>query len=72
MKKSIALIVLIAASLAMSVRTPAAQEGAGPRIRIPQERFDLGRVVPGGPVEHIFEIRNDGDETLVIERIKTS
>lgn len=72
MKRAMVNTAFVALVLAAGVLTLPAQELQGPRIRIPQERFDLGKVTPGGPVEHIFEIRNDGDEPLVIERIKTS
>ncbi|HAR45526.1 MAG: hypothetical protein A2X56_15525 [Nitrospirae bacterium GWC2_57_13] len=72
MKKTIVIAAMVAAVLASGVLTLSAQEPQGPRIGIPQERFDLGKVVQGEKVEHVFEIRNEGDEPLVIERIKTS
>lgn len=72
MKKRLVIAALITTVLATGHLTLSAQEIQGPRIGIPQERFDLGKVIGGGKAEHIFEIRNEGDEPLVIERIKTS
>jgi hypothetical protein len=46
-----------------------AAERQGPRIYVHESRFDLGSVVQGAVPEHVFEIRNLGDEVLEIGRI---
>ena len=72
MKSKISSIVMIIAAIAACARTLPAEQPQGPRIGIAEERVDLGRVVQGTRAEHLFGIRNEGDEALVIEQIKTS
>jgi len=62
----IAVLVVIAASAGLLP----AQEIKGPRIECKEMRHDLGKVVEGTQASHVFEIRNLGSETLVIERIQ--
>ncbi len=47
-----------------------AQETGGPRTIVPGSVFDSGRVARGDVIEHAFEIRNEGDAPLKIERVK--
>jgi hypothetical protein len=49
-----------------------AQEIAGPKIAAKEVRHDLGRVVQGVQASHTFDVRNEGAQTLVIERVQTS
>ncbi len=44
----------------------------GPRIRFLEDRFDLGKVVEGQDVFHIFKFVNEGDDTLVVEGFSLS
>jgi hypothetical protein len=44
----------------------------GPRIYIAEPRADLGTVAEGAVVDHVFEIKNVGDEPLVIQRLQPS
>lgn len=47
-------------------------EGIGPRINISPQSFDFGEVDYGETVEHIFKVKNLGNESLKINRISTS
>jgi hypothetical protein len=49
-----------------------AGEPQGPRIYVGEERFDFGSVAPGSQPEHIFEIKNVGDEVLEIRKIQSA
>jgi hypothetical protein len=62
---SMAVFFLCAASLA-------AQEYSGPKIEVKEIRHDFGKVVQGTQASHVFEIKNAGKETLVIERVQSS
>jgi hypothetical protein len=42
----------------------------GPRIYVKDSKFDFGTVRPGEQPEHIFEIKNVGDEVLDIQRVQ--
>jgi len=45
---------------------------AAPLASVPVAEHDFGRLKEGGEAFHLFTIKNDGDEPLVIKRIKTS
>ena len=45
-------------------------ERQGPRIFVKDSKFDFGTVRPGTQPEHIFEIKNVGDEVLDIQRVQ--
>jgi len=47
-----------------------AQEFKGPKIEVKGDRYDFGKVVQGTPATHTFEVRNTGNEPLVIERVQ--
>ena len=49
-----------------------AVDNTGPKIEVPEMRYDFGKVIQGTRVEHVFEIRNAGSEQLVIEKIQPS
>jgi len=65
-------IVLFAVLLSFLALFASAEELQGPRIYVPQPRHDLGTVQVGDRPEHTFEIRNVGNELLVIGGIKPS
>jgi hypothetical protein len=44
----------------------------GPRIKFKEESKDFGKMNQGKVLTHIFVFKNEGDENLVIERVKTS
>jgi Protein of unknown function (DUF1573) len=50
----------------------AAPENKGPKIEIKEMRYDLGKVVQGTKVSHIFEVKNVGSEQLVIQKVQPS
>jgi hypothetical protein len=66
-KAVILLLVLVAAVLPGSV---SAGERQGPKISVKDARFDFGVVSQGTRPEHIFEIKNTGDEPLEITQIQ--
>lgn len=45
-------------------------ERQGPRIFVQDSKFDFGTVRTGTQPEHIFEVKNVGDEVLDIQRIQ--
>ena len=47
-----------------------AGEPQGPRIYVGEGRFDFGSVAAGSQPEHIFEIKNMGDEVLEIRQVQ--
>jgi len=49
-----------------------AEEYAGPKITVAELTHEFGNVVQGTVVTHVFEVRNDGIEQLIIERIQPS
>ena len=68
MKKTyVAMLVVAAVVIAAS---GSAGERQGPRIYVKDARFDFGTVRPGTQPEHIFEIKNVGDEVLEIQRVQ--
>ena len=66
-KVGISVLVLAMFVLAGSV---SAGEHQGPRISVKEDRFDFGTVAQGTQAEHIFEIKNTGDELLEITQIQ--
>ena len=50
----------------------AALDNNGPRIEIKEMRYDFGKVVQGTQAEYVFEVRNAGNEQLVIEKVQPS
>lgn len=62
---------LAALVLALTMHGAAfAAQRQGPRIYVQEGRFDLGTVDQGTVPEHIFEIKNLGDEVLEIRQIQ--
>ena len=63
---SASLIVLL---LIVTVAAVAAEAG-GPKIVLPEPKFDFGAVPAGHRVEHVFEVRNGGDAVLEIQKVQ--
>ncbi len=59
---------VLAAALAVAAGGPRAE--AAPRIVVDRPLHDFGSVERGTPVEHVFTVRNGGDEPLRIEHVK--
>lgn len=51
---------------------PVLGDGSGPRLTVPvgTDTHDFGRVMQGQNVEHVFEVKSDGTEDLVINQVK--
>lgn len=47
-----------------------ASDPPGPRIHIGEGRFEFGTVTAGSLPEHIFDIKNVGDEVLEIRQVQ--
>jgi len=45
---------------------------AAPKIVAPETDYDFGVVEEGKPAVHIFKLQNVGDDTLVIDRVRSS
>jgi Protein of unknown function (DUF1573) len=71
MKKSLVFIGLVTAA-ALFAGILSAQESKGPKIAITEIKYDFGKVVQGTVASHVFEIRNVGNETLIIDRVAPS
>ena len=67
-KAGISMVVLAAVAIAASGF--AGDQRQGPRIFVKDALFDIGTVEPGAQPEHIFEIKNVGDEVLDIQRVQ--
>jgi len=48
----------------------AALDYNGPRIEIKEMRYDLGKVARGTQVSQIVEVKNVGNEQLIIEKVQ--
>ncbi len=49
-----------------------AQELRGPKIDVPEMRYDFGKVLQGTQLSHVFQVRNAGNGPLVIDRVVAS
>jgi len=45
---------------------------AAPDLQVAEPKFDFGEVFQGDKVRHVFEFVNQGDETLLIDRVRSS
>lgn len=45
---------------------------AAPNLQVDSPRFDFGEVLQGEKVLHVFEFFNQGDETLKVDRVRSS
>lgn len=68
MRKTLSLLVILLACFLLI----GAQAGMGPKIEVKETHHDAGKVIQGTRVSYVFEIRNAGTETLVIERVQSS
>ncbi len=58
--------------LFLSVGAALAQDHKGPRIEVGEMRYDFGKVPQGEQATHVFQVRNAGNEQLVIDRVVPS
>jgi len=61
-------LLIVASFFVLSVTNADSQ----PSIRFEAKIYDWGRVLEGDDVKHVFRFQNAGDETLKIEKVKTS
>ena len=50
----------------------AALENKAPKIEIKEMRHDFGKVVQGIKAEYVLEIKNAGNEQLIISKVQPS
>ena len=62
--------ILVAGLLCAGLVT--AQDNKGPKIEINEMRYDFGKIVQGTQATHVFDVKNTGNEQLVIEKVQTS
>lgn len=46
-------------------------QAEGPKLLIPQTMFDFGYVPPQSVISHYYLVKNVGEDTLKIEKVKT-
>ncbi len=68
MRKSI----LAAGALICLTVTTLAYATQGPRISVAEPLYDFGTVTAGAVLEHVFEIKNVGDDVLEIRKVAPS
>lgn len=68
--QSVLIAMLVA--VAVSAAGAAASGSPGPRIYLPEPTFDFGTVREGDQPEHVFEIKNVGNDTLIISQVRPS
>ncbi len=66
------LTVVVMAMLIACAGVLQAQDVSGPRIETREVNYDAGKVVQGTRVSHVFEVRNAGNEALIIDRLVPS
>jgi hypothetical protein len=64
----LALVICIAAFGSMA----SAQDVKGPKIVVKEMQHNLGKVVQGRQADYVFEVRNAGNEPLIIDRVVPS
>jgi len=62
-------VIALAAALISAAAVPAAGQ---PRIKFKETSWDFGRVKQGEPLSHEFVFSNEGDATLVIQKVTTT
>ena len=60
---------LMMLSLSVYPSIAVAEEISGPRLVIKERIFEHAEVEQGAIVQHTFEVRNEGDETLEIKKV---
>lgn len=68
--KKIAVLFLALIYLGFQAPFVSAQLAGGPKIIAKELRHDLGIVKQGTEASHVFEIRNEGNQTLIIEKVQ--
>ncbi len=69
--KKISVLFVVMIAIALAGLLPA-QEVKGPRIVARDAQYDFGKVTQGTTVSHVFDVRNAGNEPLIIDRVVPS
>ena len=64
------LIFLLALNIGCTISKDRVQTSTGPKIFIKERMFNSGKVEQGDTISHTFIIANQGDEKLLIEKVK--
>jgi hypothetical protein len=71
MKKILITVAFFMASVMFAGHLPAEQV-KGPKLEAAEVNYDFGKVIEGAQASHVFEIRNVGNEPLIIDRVVPS
>jgi hypothetical protein len=69
--KRIVFIIMVMAGL-LCAGPLAALDNRGPKIEVKELRHDFGKIVQGTTAEYVLEIKNVGNDQLVIEKVVPS
>jgi len=64
------LIFFLVLNSGCSIFNHCARENLGPKIAIEKIVFDAGNIKQGATISHTFLVANQGDEKLLIEKVK--
>ncbi len=70
MKKLWIVIFLIILCFITHLSLAWAQQASGPRMVIKEKEVDYMEVDEGKTIEHVFKVFNQGDQPLLIEKVK--
>jgi len=76
MKRAIILVMMTAGLLcagplkALENKAPIVPESIGPKIEIKDLRHDFGKISKGTKLTHTFEVKNVGNEQLIIQKVQ--
>ena len=45
---------------------------ASPKVVVPEDTYDFGTIQEGEEATHVFKILNQGDDSLVISKVRSS
>lgn len=71
MKKILVPIFFLIVFMVFAGHLPAKQV-RGPKLEAAEIKYDFGKVIEGSQASHVFEIRNVGDDLLIIDRVVPS
>ncbi len=69
MKRALFGAFLLIVCLFLCLPAGLAQQAAGPKMTIDEKLFDAKEVKEGEIIEHVFTVKNKGDEVLEIRKV---
>ncbi len=72
MKRFCLAVTIILAAAGLYPGLLRAHDNPGPKIAAKELTFNAGQVASGTAVDHVFEVRNAGNEPLIIDRVVPS